>query len=112
MTIEEIVITYLSDCLDVAVSAETPDKKTGEYVLVEKTGSQRVNHINQATLAIKSHADRLLDAAKLNERVKACMDGIIQLDCISSCRLDTDYNFTDTSTKKYRYQAVFTLVFF
>ena len=55
-------------------------------------------------------ADSMYAAAKLNEEVKAIMKGIIELPEVSSCRLDSDYNFTDTATKKYRYQAVFDLV--
>ena len=40
------------------------------------------------------------------------MDGIIELDCITSCELNTDYDFTNTNKKKYRYQAVYDLVFY
>ena len=40
------------------------------------------------------------------------MEDIVELDSISQAELNTDYNFTDTQTKRYRYQAVYDLVFF
>ena len=35
-----------------------------------------------------------------------------ELDAVSASRLNSDYNFTDTTTKRYRYQAVYDLVYF
>ena len=40
------------------------------------------------------------------------MEDLADLDEVSACRLNSDYNFTDTTTKHYRYQAVFDLVFY
>ena len=31
---------------------------------------------------------------------------------VASCRLNSDYNFTDTTKKQYRYQAVFDIVYY
>ena len=50
-------------------------------------------------------------AAELNEKVKAAMERLIELDSVSKCELNTDYNFTDTDKKQYRYQAVFDVVY-
>ena len=44
---------------------------------------------------------------QLNEETKIAVDSLIELDEIASVKLNTDYNFTDTTTKKYRYQAVY-----
>ncbi|MEI3522519.1 MAG: hypothetical protein V8Q40_16600 [Anaerosacchariphilus sp.] len=44
--------------------------------------------------------------------MKDAMEDIVELDSISQAELNTDYNFTDTQTKRYRYQAVYDLVFF
>ena len=54
----------------------------------------------------------MLNAAVLNDKVKKAMDKMIELPEISSCKLNSDYNFTDTETKRYRYQAVYNIVFF
>ena len=61
-------------------------------------------------VAVQSWARTLLEAAELNEQVKAAMRRAADRDEIAHVRLNTDYNFTDTSTRHYRYQAVFDLV--
>ena len=45
--------------------------------------------------------------AELNEQVKDAVDGLLSQNEIHSVRLNSDYNYTDTTTKQYRYQAVF-----
>ena len=47
-----------------------------------------------------------------NEKVKAAMKRIIEQDEISRSTLNSDYNFTDVITKKYRYQAVYDLKYY
>jgi hypothetical protein len=76
-------------------------------VLIEKTGGGEENHIRHSTIAVKSIAESLYKAALLNEEVKDLMSSAISLDDIAKVELNSDYNFTDTSTKQYRYQAVF-----
>ena len=109
--IEKIVLDYLNDALNVPVYMEMPENKPDRFVLIEKTGSSRENHIDFATITIQSYAESLYYAATLNEDVKQAMDDIIALDTVSSAELNSDYNFTDTETKKYRYQAVYDLVY-
>jgi len=43
----------------------------------------------------------------LNEAVKAAVEMLVELDDVSSVSLNSDYIYTDTESKKYRYQAVF-----
>lgn len=104
--IEKIIYDYLIS-QGVAAYMQVPENPPSEYVLLEKTGSNRVNYINSATIALQSYAGSLYAAATLNETVKTVMDSIIELDSICSARLNSDYNFTDKETKKYRYQAVY-----
>ena len=114
--IEKIVLDYLNEVLDVPVLMQSPEsykkptENPTEFVRLEKTGSSRSNHIFTATFAIQSYSDTLYNAALLNEKVKEAMSNIITLDAIASEDLNSDYNFTDTSTKQPRYQAVFELV--
>ena len=108
--IEEKVREYLEDKLDIPVRMEEEPGLPEEYVLIEKTGSGGEDHIKRATLAIQSYSTSLYGAASLNERVKEAMEEIIELDDISRCELNTDYNYTDTARKKYRYQAVYDIV--
>lgn len=108
--VEKIVKDYLQSSLEIPVRLEEEDDLGNEYVLIEKTGSSTENHIASATLAVQSYSASLYGAASLNERVKEAMEKIIELDDISRCELNTDYNYTDTARKKYRYQAVYDIV--
>ena len=109
--IEKIVLDYLNNVLQTPSYIELPEVYPAKHILIEKTGSSEENHINSATIAIKSHAESLYEAALLNEDVKEKMNEIIKLASISEVKLNTDYNFTDTVKKKYRYQAVYDLVY-
>jgi len=104
--IEKIIYDYLND-QGFSAYMQKPENPPSEYVLIEKTGSSRTNYINTATIALQSYAGSLYSASLLNESVKAAMDNIIVLDDICDSQLDSDYNFTDTTTKQHRYQAVY-----
>lgn len=116
--IETMLYGYLKGELDVPVYMEIPENPPISFVLIEKTSSGRNDYIDSATFTIQSYGKSLYDAALLNDVVKVAMlgngeerYGIIDQCDISSCRLNSDYNFTDTRNKKYRYQAVFDLIY-
>ena len=105
--IEEVILNHLKSQLTDPVHMEKPDPAPERYVLFERTGGGKTNKLPSATFAFQSYAESLHQAALLNESVKAAVDSLITLNDIASVRLNTDYNFTDTITKKHRYQAVF-----
>lgn len=109
--IEKIMLDYLSESLAVPVYMEEPTEDQTSYVVIEKTGSTETNHIPTATLAFQSYGASLYDAAVLNDAVKSVVKRSTQLDQISSVRLNSDYNFTDPETKRYRYQALFVITY-
>ena len=90
---------------------EVPTNPPKTFVVVEKTGSSRLDWVESATFAIQSYADTLANAAKLNEKVKTAMDNIITVTDIGGVRLNSDYNFTNTATVKYRNQAVYVVTY-
>ena len=108
--VEKTIKDYLQTSLGIPVRLEEEDNLGNEYVLIEKTGSGAEDHIKRATLAIQSYSMSLYGAAELNERVKEAMEKSIELYYICRCDLKSDYNYTDTRRKKYRYQAVFDIV--
>lgn len=110
--IETIVSDYLKEKLRIPVMTEEPTGKIDSYIVIEKTGSGEKDKIDSATLAIKSYGKSLYEAAILNEKVKKVIGDITDLNDISSVKLNSDYNYTDTARKKYRYQAVFDFVYF
>jgi len=106
--IEKTVLNYLSEKLvDIPVYMEHQKNDPQTFVILEKTGSSRENYINRSTFAIQSYASSMLKAAELNETVKNLMDDIVALDEIVRSEINTDYNYTDTTKKQYRYQAVY-----
>lgn len=112
MMIEKIILDYLSSELSVPVYLERPEQPEKEYVLLEKTGSSVRNHIYSATLALQSIAPTLYGAASLNELVKTAMNKAVKLDEITHSKLNSDYNYTNPTSKTYRYQAVYDVVFY
>lgn len=111
--IEEILHNYLGDSLSVPVYLEVPKDYPSRYYVIERTGGAQVNHIKSATVAIKSYGESMYDAALMNEELKEVMlETIPTYGEIASVRLNSDYNFTDTTTKQYRYQAVFDIKYY
>ena len=110
--IEKIVFDYLTGFgLSAPVYTEIPKNPPSKFFVIEKTGGSMENHISSSTLAIKSYADSLYDAATENEEIKeAMLYGLIESPDIASVELNSDYNFTDTKSKRYRYHAVFDIV--
>ena len=110
--IEITVLNYLSSVLDVPVVMEIPDKPDDRFVLLKKADGSESDHLSFAMFTVQSYGPSMVEAALLNQTVKAAMKRIIELDEISGCHLNSDYNFTDTASKRYRYQAVFEIYHF
>ena len=111
VNIEELVITYLNEhdidaYIQMPETVQNPDAPD-EFVIVQKTGSGWVNRLCEATIAIQSYAPSLYRASQLNYQIIDLMQGIISLEEVTSCKLNSDYEFTDTTNKRPRYQAVF-----
>lgn len=102
------LLDYLGEALSVGVYMESPEELTN-YVLLDQTGSSRNDHIVTTTIAVQSYAPSLYEAMVLNESVKEAMEGFAQLANVTRVELDTDYNFTNTTTKQYRWQAVYNI---
>lgn len=110
--LEADIISFLADELDLPVYAEVPADAPESFLTVERTSGGFNDHISEATIAIKSYAQTLYDAAVLNEDVKATMLYGMTISSVTSCRLNSDYNFTDTAQKRYRFQAVFNITYY
>jgi len=110
--IELTILNHLTSKLDVPIHLEKPSTETETYVVFEKTSSGKSNHLPSATFAFQSYAKSLYDAVVLNEQVKNAVEELILLDGIRGLDLNSDYNFTDTTTKEYRYQAVYDIRYY
>lgn len=112
--IEQSVRNYLNEHLGAPAYMERPKgvEVPETYVMIERVGGSRANQIASASIAVQSYAGSMYDAAALNEEVKAVMDTMAELPEIGRVKLSSDYNFTDTTKKQYRYQAVFEIVYY
>lgn len=109
--IEQIVLEWLeANMTDIPVYMEKPIDPPDTYLVVTKTGSGMSNRIYSAMIVVQSYAPSKYEAAELNELVKTAMDSIVSLTSVSRCALNSDYDYTDTDTHEYRYQAVFDIV--
>lgn len=108
--IEKTILDYLSGRLSVPVFMEIPPDPPGSFVVIERTGGTMENRIFDSVFAIQSYATTLYGAANLNESVRAAMLEAATLQELASVRLNSEYNYTDTSTKQYRYQGVYDVV--
>ena len=78
--------------LECPIVFELAPKMPDKFVLIQKTGSSKRNKY---------------EASLLNETVKEIVEQLVELNNVSDVSLNSDYNYTDTESKKYRYQAVF-----
>lgn len=107
--IESTVRKYLETELNVPTYLEHEDDMPSEYIMIERTGGSITNHLKGCTLAVQSISFSMHKSALLNEKVKDAMLELPGTNNVAACKLNSDYNFTDTTTKQYRYQAVFNL---
>lgn len=105
--IEKVMLDYLNSKLDVDVFMERPETPPDSYVVIEKTGSSKSDQIMTSVMAFSSYAKSLYDAASLNEEVKDAVEDFAELIQVGGVHLNSDYNFTNTNAKQYRYQAIF-----
>ncbi len=103
------LLDYLNGLENFAPAYMEQPKETTGYILLDQTGTSRTNHIITTTIAIQSYGSSLYNAMVLNEHVKVAMEGFAALDNVTRVELETDYNFTDTTTKQYRWQAVYNI---
>ena len=109
--IEAKIVSYLGSRMQIPVYAERPENPEEEYITIERTGGGYENCISRATVAIQSYADSMYRAAEINSSVEKIMRDFDETINISRCKLNSSYNYTDTESKKYRYQAVFDIVY-
>lgn len=107
--IEETIQNYLRENA-FPCYLSVPEKPSGNFCVLEKTGSSYEDGIFTATLAVQSYGSSDYAAAQLSHRVVQIMLDADTLPEIVSCTLNTDYNFPDTTRKLPRYQAVFEVV--
>lgn len=116
MSIEEFLLEKLGQALNpIPVLIEEPEENPRpsfspkEFYVLQKTGSRSNDRILSSTIAIQSYAGDKLRTILMNEALKDAAEGLLVFNEISKVELNSDYDFTDPTTKQPRYQAVFVI---
>lgn len=111
--IELDIMAYLAERCGVSAYLEEPADPPSRYILVERTGHSGDEKLASAMLIVQSYAPSLLKAAELSALArKAMYHAAEELSQITRCKCTGDYNFTDTQTHRYRYQAVYDITYY
>lgn len=108
--IEVLILNHILENSEIPAFMEVPLNPPLEYYLLEKTSGNQNDKLYSSTFAIQSIAQTMARAAQLNADLRPIMDTAITIDEICRVRLNSDYNYTDTTKKQYRYQAVYDIV--
>lgn len=116
--IEERILAYLADKLNVPVLMEVPEIPSEDYpewpdalVIIERVGGRKRDRLSEASFAFQSYGASLHEAAVLDERVRRAMDDLPVLTNIGRTQLSSCYNHTDTRSGRYRYQCTYNINF-
>ena len=118
--IETTVLNYMAGAIgdSIPVLMEIPEVPSEDFpefpeklVTIELVGKRATNHVYAASIAFQSYANSLCEAAELDAAVRAAVDAMPDLPEIGAVRLASNYNFTDTRTKRYRYQCVYDIYY-
>ena len=107
MTIEQIAIDYLLASGFTEVYAEVPLDPSDKYVLVYRSSGNYLNEIRHMGLytEVRCRTSKL-EAAELHESVIAAMRTMRDSTPLFRCGLVSEYDAAMTSTKEYRFQAL------
>lgn len=107
--IESTILSFLSEAeLDAPIYMEVPARMPEEFYVLENTGQQMTNHVRTTTLAVQSYAQSMERAADLAYGIdEVILTRLPELDAVAGVRVNSVHNFTDQSTKQYRYQGVY-----
>lgn len=105
--IEKTILDYLSERVEVPAYMQVPENQPEAFLVIEKLGGGMENHIFSAVISVEAYGPSLYAAASLNEQVKGAMLYGPLPNEITRVRLNSDYNYTDPTTKQCRYRAVF-----
>lgn len=114
MEIEQLVQRHLEGKTVYPAFLEEPAKgeRPPRYYLAARLGNTSDNHIHHARIAVQSYAPSLVEAMALNRAAYDAMQSLTELSAVTAAGLVSDYNFTDTATSRYRWQAVYEISYY
>lgn len=110
--IEVTVGDHLAIRLEAPVYYEFPKNAPDRFLVLKVENNPRENLLDSAILVVDSYGPTMLDAARLNAKVKRALDDLVDLPSISASKRGGDYPAFDTKNKRYRYQAVQNITYY
>jgi hypothetical protein len=110
--IEKTILDYLNSCMTVPAYMEEPESVPAEYLLLELQGAFVTDQVKSAVFTVQSYGTSMYRAAELSHEVVGRMLDSVSCKEIARCALNSEYCFPDERTHRYRYQAVFDIVYF
>lgn len=109
--IESTILSFLDNAgLDAPLYMEIPENPPDEFYILENTGQSMRDQVRTTTMAVQSYAQSMERAADLAYEIdEVILETLQVLDDVAGVRLNSLYNFTDQSTKQYRYQGVYVI---
>ena len=111
--IELDVKNFIEDNFEYPAYMERPGNGTETYFVIEKVSGTRDEYIDFARITVQTYAPSLYQAATLCDRLNdAMLTDFLTLPNISNVEINSTYNYTDTTTKKYRDQTLFEIYYY
>ena len=111
MDIEQTLIAWLSEKLQIPVSGDVPEDRPKKFLTVERTGGGDKNVAFEAPqIAIQCWAQTRYEAAKFADEVSDIMPDFSFEPHIHSVYKNSHYNFPDPDSRMGRYQILYQLV--
>ena len=111
--IEVILKNFIDNNFDYPAYMEIPNGAPDIFFIIEKVGGSREDHIDSATVAVQTYAPSMYQAAKIsNDMIDDILNHLTDCPEVTSVTLNSSYNYPNTSTKRYRYQALFEIYYY
>lgn len=110
--IETTILDYLEEKTGIPSYVEVPDNEPEKYIILDFQETGVEDFLYSGSAIIQCYGNTLNDAFDVNTEVKKAMSELIVIDQVTSCNLDSAYNSTDVTKKRYRYQRVYDLTYY
>lgn len=110
--IETILKEVLETKTGEKVLLEEPGIINDRIILLERTSGGVEEHIRSAVIRIRCFEKSMYKACELCEMIRDIMLNYVDHPDISAIDLNQEYNYTDTTAKRYCYQLLFDVVYF
>lgn len=112
MNIEATIIEYLSDSIDVPVSADVPKNRPEEFITIERVGGQVDGLVmDHANIVVQAWTQNRFSASELIESIDTILLNL-NINNITNIERTTVYNFPDPDYSMARYQAEYEVIFY